>query len=105
MNTLMNQELKTFVQQKAKANEIMVVITKKLEVNVIPEFSALFSKKTNSLSSIPLVFMKFYRVKEKFKKYWSKVVRESTEKWNVMRRRSHFLILRNKIIKLLKELI
>ena len=60
----MNQEFKTFVEQNVNANEKMVVI-KKLEVIVIPEFAALFLKKINMLSNIQFILKKFYRRKRK----------------------------------------
>ena len=60
----MNQEFKTFVLQKVRTNEKMIVNKKKLEVKVILEFAALF-RKTDSLSSIPFILMKYYRGKRK----------------------------------------
>ena len=40
----MNQEIQDISSAEGECKRIMVVITKKLEVNVIPEFSDLFSK-------------------------------------------------------------
>ena len=64
VNTLINQEFKSFVMKKVKENDKMVVNKKKLEVKVVPEFAALF-RKTDSLSSNVFKLILCYRGKMK----------------------------------------
>ena len=60
----MNQEFKTFVLKKVRENEKMVIIKKKLEVKVAPEFANLF-RKTDMLSSKASILITWYKGKEK----------------------------------------